>query len=133
MRLIRCRNIFPDGRGTLLCYRCAGQHISIREPFEQRIINYDVITAAVDSYGLTEHSSREKTHGQIFFFDGPGSTGKPFLFQTIIAYTGCQSKIVIAVAPNGIAALLLTGGRTFHSTFKLSLYLDANSSCNIHV
>ena len=59
MRLIRCRNIFIGGRWALLCYRCAGLHISIREPIKQRITNYDVITAAVDSYGLTEQSSRE--------------------------------------------------------------------------
>ncbi|GMF63155.1 unnamed protein product [Phytophthora fragariaefolia] len=40
--------------------------------------------------------------------------------------------IAIAVASSRIAALLLMGGRTAHSTFKIPLILDENSVCSIH-
>ena len=39
-----------------------------------------------------------------------------------------EGKIVLCVAPSGIAALLLPGGRTVHNRFKLNLDLE---SCNI--
>ncbi|GMF51137.1 unnamed protein product [Phytophthora fragariaefolia] len=40
--------------------------------------------------------------------------------------------IAIAVASSGIAASLLMGGRTAHSTFKIPLKLDEKSVCSIH-
>lgn len=39
----------------------------------------------------------------------------------ILAKVRSQRKLAIAVASSGIAATLLTGGRTAHSTFKLPL------------
>uniref|UniRef100_A0A182PFC9 ATP-dependent DNA helicase n=1 Tax=Anopheles epiroticus TaxID=199890 RepID=A0A182PFC9_9DIPT len=40
-------------------------------------------------------------------------------------------KIALATATSGIASLLLTGGKTVHSTFKLPLDLDDRSNCAI--
>uniref|UniRef100_H3G658 ATP-dependent DNA helicase n=1 Tax=Phytophthora ramorum TaxID=164328 RepID=H3G658_PHYRM len=37
-----------------------------------------------------------------------------------------------AVASSGIASLLLMGGRTAHSTFKIPLKIDGESTCNIN-
>ena len=42
-----------------------------------------------------------------------------------------QGQIALTVASSGIAATLLTGGRTFHSRFKAPLQPDATSVCNI--
>ena len=44
-----------------------------------------------------------------------------------------QKKIAVAVASSGIAATLLTGGRTAHSAFKLPLNLAHTEmpTCNI--
>jgi hypothetical protein len=53
---------------------------------------------------------------KLFFIDGPGGTGKSTLLSHILAYVRYQGKIAIAVASSGIAALLLPGGRTAHST-----------------
>ena len=39
--------------------------------------------------------------------------------------------MALAVASSGIAATLLTGGRTFHSRFKAPLQPDAKSVCSI--
>jgi hypothetical protein len=42
-----------------------------------------------------------------------------------------QGKIALAVASSGIASLLLPGGRTPHSSFKIPLEISKNSMCSI--
>ncbi|OWY98747.1 LOW QUALITY PROTEIN: Helitron helicase, partial [Phytophthora megakarya] len=54
---------------------------------------------------------------KLFFVDGPGGTGKSFLLEQMLAHVRLQKKVAIAVASSGIAATLLTGGHTPHSTF----------------
>ena len=51
----------------------------------------------------------------------------------ILASVRSQGEIALAVASSGIAATLLVGGRTAHSTFKLPLDLALNEApkCNI--
>ena len=71
------------------------------------------------------------TQSKIFFIDGPGGTGKTFLYNTILAATRGQNKVAIAVASSGIAALLLDGGTTAHSMFKIPLQTHQNSTCAI--
>jgi len=44
-----------------------------------------------------------------------------------------ENKIALAVATSGIAASLLDGGKTVHSTFKVPLKVDADSTCGIKV
>nr|XP_040233466.2 uncharacterized protein LOC120956157 [Anopheles coluzzii] len=96
---------------------------------EQRVV-YDIVTAAVDRIG-PEIEDFPEEHHNLFFLDGPGGTGKSFLLEKILAYTRRKSKIALAAAASDIAALLLTGGRTVHTTFKLPLVLDEYSTCNI--
>ncbi|POG63370.1 DNA helicase Pif1 like protein, partial [Rhizophagus irregularis DAOM 181602=DAOM 197198] len=50
-----------------------------------------------------------------FFIDGFAGTGKTFLYNTLLATIRLHGDIAIAVASSGIAALLLSGGRTAHS------------------
>jgi len=69
----------------------------------------------------------------LFFVDGPGGTGKSFLYNTLIAHVLDQGDHVISVASSGIAALILHGGRTAHSTFKIPLNINSDSTCNIDV
>jgi len=47
-----------------------------------------------------------------------------------LVYKG-QSKIVLAVASSRIASLLLLGGRTAHSRFKILINLHDESTYNI--
>jgi hypothetical protein len=69
---------------------------------------------------------------KLFFIDGPGGTGKSFLYNTLIGHIQGQLKMdVIVVASSGIAALILHGGCTAHSTFKIPLSVDSDSTCNI--
>ncbi|CAF4654325.1 unnamed protein product [Rotaria sp. Silwood2] len=71
--------------------------------------------------------------GGIIFLDAPGGTGKAFVINLLLAKIRQQSKIAIAVASSGIAATLLHGGRTAHSTLKLPLNLTYCEAplCNI--
>ncbi|XP_028092146.1 uncharacterized protein LOC114292392 [Camellia sinensis] len=69
--------------------------------------------------------------GAIFFVDGPGGTGKTYLYRALLASVRSQGRIAIATATFGIAATLLPGGRTAHSRFKISLNLEASSVCSI--
>ena len=50
---------------------------------------------------------------------------KYFLINLILAKLRSEGKIAMAAASSGIAATLLTGGRTLHSTFKIPLDLHA--------
>ena len=66
---------------------------------------------------------------QCFFLDGPGGSGKTYRYKTILCKIRGESNIVLPVASTGIAANLLTGGRTYHSQFKLPIpLLDTSTS-----
>jgi hypothetical protein len=72
-----------------------------------------------------------KGRNNCFFLDGPGGSGKTFLYNTLMSVLRGQGKIVISVASTGIAATLLAGGRTYHSQFKLPIPLKENSTSNM--
>ncbi|XP_010677941.1 uncharacterized protein LOC104893524 [Beta vulgaris subsp. vulgaris] len=55
--------------------------------------------------------------GGAFFVDGPGGTGKTFLYIALLATVKGRGEIVVPTATSGIAATLLHQGRTSHSTF----------------
>lgn len=86
---------------------------------DQKII-FDKVTTAVEA-GLPK----------VFFIDGPGGTGKTFVYESILAEVRSKRKIALAVASSGIAALLLTGGRTAHSRFKIPVDVHEGSTCSI--
>ena len=69
--------------------------------------------------------------GQIFFLHGPGGTGKTYVYNTLCHYLHSQDKIVLCVASSGIAAILLKGGRTSHSRFKIPIPCHESSVCTI--
>jgi len=76
-------------------------------------------------------SSVEKDAGQTFFLSGAGGTGKTYVYNTLCNKVRSQGGIVLAVVSSGIAAVLIEGGRTAHSTFKLPLQLNDTTMCNI--
>jgi PIF1-like helicase/Helitron helicase-like domain at N-terminus len=73
----------------------------------------------------------ETKSGQTFFLHGPGGTGKTYVYNTLCHFLRGQGKIVICVASSGIASLLLMGGRTSHSTFKIPIEIHEGSTCSI--
>jgi len=82
---------------------------------------FDTVLSAIENSG----------EQQVFFVDGPGGTGKSFVYNTLIAHiTGVLGKDVISVASSGIAALVLRGGQTAHSTFKIPIPALSHSTCS---
>lgn len=70
--------------------------------------------------------------GGMFMINGHGGTGKTFLYKVICSKLRSEGHIVLCIASSGIAALLLPGGRTAHSMFKLPIdNLSSDSICNI--
>ena len=74
---------------------------------EQRHI-FDVVTDAALN-----------NKGGLFMIDAPAGTGKSFTQCAIAAHIRAQRKLVLCTASSGIAALILPGGLTAHSTFRL--------------
>ena len=75
--------------------------------------------------------SVNNNNGKTFFLHSAGGCGKTFVCNTIAAAVRAQGKIALCVASSGIASLLLEGGRTAHSTFKIPLQVNDTSFCNI--
>ncbi|XP_058746222.1 uncharacterized protein LOC131619101 [Vicia villosa] len=73
----------------------------------------------------------DQKYSGIFFVDGPGGTGKTFLYRTLMATLRNRGEIVLATASSGIAATLLPGGRTAHSRFKIPIEIQPGSICGI--
>uniref|UniRef100_A0A0R0EF43 ATP-dependent DNA helicase n=1 Tax=Glycine max TaxID=3847 RepID=A0A0R0EF43_SOYBN len=73
-----------------------------------------------------------KDEGGMFFLYGYGGTGKTYIWKTLASSLRANNKIVIMVASSDIASLLLPGGRTAHSKFKIPVPIFEDSTCNIH-
>lgn len=72
-----------------------------------------------------------KKQSFLYFVSGHGGTGKTFLWNAILATLRAQDHVVLAVASYGVASLLLPGGRTAYSRFKIPLDIHENSICGI--
>ncbi|KAF7372308.1 ATP-dependent DNA helicase [Mycena venus] len=76
--------------------------------------------------------SVENNLGKVFFLSGAGGTGKTFVYNTLAHHLRRQYYVVLCVASSGISALLLQGGRTAHSVFKIPIDgLNDESTCSI--
>jgi len=69
--------------------------------------------------------------GGMFFLYGYGGTGKTFMWNTLSSALRSKGKIVLTVASSGIASLLLPGGRTAHSKFKIPVPTLEHFVCNL--
>ena len=99
----------------------------------EKIILNDVPLLNADQRTIynTVIQSVENNASECFFIDGPGGTGKTFLYNTILAKVRSHGEIALPVASSGIAALLIDGGRTAHSRLKIPIILNETSTCNI--
>ncbi|XP_058762907.1 uncharacterized protein LOC131636298 [Vicia villosa] len=88
-------------------------------PNEQRSI-FDKIMASVRAQ-----------KGVVYFLHGYGGTGKTYMWRTLASALRSKHDICLTVATSGIAPLLLPGGRTAHSKFKIPVPTMENSTCKI--
>ncbi|ONM00077.1 hypothetical protein ZEAMMB73_Zm00001d030046 [Zea mays] len=86
---------------------------------EEQRAAYDKIMSAIDT-----------DQGGLFFVDGPGGTGKTYLYRVLLATLRNQGKIAVATATSGVAASIMPGGRTAHSRFKIPLTIDDGAVCS---
>jgi hypothetical protein len=70
-------------------------------------------------------------HVKVIFIDGLGGTGKTYTENLILNVVRSRGDIALVVAFSGIAALLLSGGRTAHSYLKIPIAFDRTSVCYI--
>uniref|UniRef100_A0A0R0JCK1 ATP-dependent DNA helicase n=1 Tax=Glycine max TaxID=3847 RepID=A0A0R0JCK1_SOYBN len=68
--------------------------------------------------------------GDMFFLYGYGGIGKTYIWRTLASSPKAKNQIVIIVSSSGIASLLLPGGRTAHSKFKIPVPIFEDSTCN---
>ncbi|CAM4815698.1 unnamed protein product [Rotaria magnacalcarata] len=80
---------------------------------------------------LGAYHRRSATTASCFFIDGPGGTGKTYLYNTLCHLFRGQGVSVLTVAWTRIAANLLSEGRTVHSRFKLPVPLLETSTSSI--
>ncbi|KAL7186238.1 hypothetical protein ACSBR2_028060 [Camellia fascicularis] len=66
-----------------------------------------------------------------FFIDGPGATGKTFLYKALLAAIRSNNYIALATATSRVAASILPRGCIAHSRFKIPIDVDTYKSCNI--
>ena len=85
---------------------------------EQRS-TYDEIMAAVYS-----------KQGGLFFVDGPGGTGKTFLYRALLTKLRSQDKFAVAIATSRVAVSIMPGRRTAHSCFKIPLTVEEGGCCS---
>lgn len=76
---------------------------------EQQTV-FDHVMASVDD---------DRDEAKTFYVDGPGGTGKTTLYGCLIWSFRNRGRLVLCVALTGIAASLMNGGMTVHSTFGL--------------
>jgi hypothetical protein len=93
---------------------------------EQRAV-YDAVFDAVEALDDPNRVVSPK----LFFIDGPGGSGKTFLYSAILAQVKASRSRAIATETSEIAALLLDGGRTMHSAFKVPIPVNHLSTCNM--
>ncbi|XP_021721928.1 ATP-dependent DNA helicase pfh1-like [Chenopodium quinoa] len=66
-----------------------------------------------------------------FFVDGPGGTGKTFLYNVLHAEIRLMNKIVLPTATSGIATANIPSGRAAHSRFKIPVDNDDSLACSV--
>ncbi|CAF2984367.1 unnamed protein product [Rotaria socialis] len=86
--------------------------------------------SAVDKI-LGAYHRRSATTAPCFFIGGPGGTGKTYIYNTLCHLFKGKCVSVLTIAWTGIAANLLTAGRTVHSRFKLPVPLLETSTSSI--
>lgn len=71
-------------------------------------------------------------HSRVFFLKGSAGTGKTFLYKVICAQIRSEGKVVIVASSSGLSALLIPGGRTAHSIFRIPIRdLNEFSLCKV--
>lgn len=86
-----------------------------------------------EAFELIRHSLDNDEGSRCFFLDGPGGSGKTFLYRSLLSFVRGRGETALPFATTGIAAILLKGGRTAHSGFKLPVPLLETSVSSMRI
>jgi hypothetical protein len=114
--------------------RLISQQLNYNIPFEESLSSQLSASLNTDQRLAFQTIWSSITHklGKLFFIDGFGGCGKTYLYQMICHTVRAQRIIILCVASTGLACLLLPGGQTAHSMFKIPIdTLDNDSTCCI--
>src|SRR3984957_4107140 len=107
-----------------------GNHLILEQRSHDHLEQAQLAEECISNLNIDQHYAYDQIlnaattqSGQCFFLSGSGSTGKPYLYNTLYHTLCSEGKIVLCVASSGIAALLLNGGHTAHSWFKIPINL----------
>ncbi|XP_073424135.1 LOW QUALITY PROTEIN: uncharacterized protein [Dendrobates tinctorius] len=89
---------------------------------QEQLFAYDVITEALQNSSLIP---------KCFFLDGPGVSGKTYLYHLLTHHLRGQGEIVSPAATTGIASNLIQGGRTIHSLYGIPIPINETSVSRI--
>ncbi|XP_021964240.1 uncharacterized protein LOC110859586 [Folsomia candida] len=149
----QCENLaLRDIQDTLITHRKQCEDFGLRTPpanipcnvedYFDAIAEEELGAKMVESLNRAQKASfdqildamaDETLQSRCFFLDGPGGSGKTYLYRTLLSTVRGQYEIALPVASTGIAANLLQGGRTYHSQFELPLNLDESSTSNMRL
>jgi hypothetical protein len=74
---------------------------------------------------IIDHMINRKA--RVFFVDGPGGTGKTFLYRRLIAIIRLEGLITVATTTSGITSSIMPSGHTAHSVFKMPIKISDHS------
>ncbi|CAF1613761.1 unnamed protein product [Adineta ricciae] len=94
------------------------------------MLNQDQRSIA-DTIIESSHKQTITSDDSCFFIDGPGGTGKTYVYNALCHLFMAKGVHVMRVAWTGIAASLLSDGRTVHSRFKLPVPILETSTSSI--
>jgi len=110
------------------------QEIQVEELTQMMAAANDEQRVVIDEILNLLHSGDDsESVCRAYFIDGPGGTGKTYVYRCLIQTCINLGMQVISVAWTGIAAMLLPHGRTVHSRFKLPLNLHEHSVSGLKV
>jgi hypothetical protein len=85
----------------------------------------------VSCFETVEAAITDDPQAAQFYLQGPGGTGKTFLYKAICHHYRSIGRNVLCVASTGIAALLLPNGRTAHSRFKIPMEIHKTATSSM--
>ncbi|RCN35395.1 hypothetical protein ANCCAN_18746 [Ancylostoma caninum] len=95
--------------------------IDYRQHLSEGSRMYESLNANQNSAADDILAAIDRSDNRCFSIDGPGGTGKTYLYNAIYNLAVGQRREVLCVAWTGIAANLLPRGRTVNSAFKLNM------------
>ncbi|KIK36581.1 hypothetical protein CY34DRAFT_30900, partial [Suillus luteus UH-Slu-Lm8-n1] len=107
-------------------------HVELQQTVDEGVSSLNAKQRVVFDAIVNDAMSRDEHRpGYAYFVHSAGGCGKTYLCKLIASKLRAEGKIVLCVASSGIASLLLPGGRTAHSRFKIPIPVHEDSSCNI--